>query len=456
MNIYLLVTLLILFFCLYLWIGKKASAKIKTSNDFFLMARGLTFFPLTMTLFATMLGGGVLVGAAQAAYSNGLAVIVYPFGTLLGFLILGLGFGAKLRKLNIKPIPEIFESVYQSQTLRSVAATISTISLFSILVGQGIAIKSFFVTAGITHPILFFFFWVAFVSYTTMGGFNAVVKTDVIQAIFILIGLLIALISLDFKQITTAIQSTGSMMSEDLPWSSWFLMPLCFILIGQDMGQRCFATKDAKIIAPAAFIAGLFLLFGSGVAILFGLLANTLKIESASGSNILISSVIELTPPVVSTLFSAVIIMAIASTVDSLLCSISSNICYDFSFIRRMLPQKKIVLSRCVTFILGISTLIFIVLFDNVVDALMFSYELSISILFISIVIGVLFKNPSKNASVASMFGGVLGLLIFRLINTDYPKELMTLIVSLFFYIFVFAIEKRRSLFNLQGALRNE
>ena len=55
------------------WLGKKGLGKSKSSDDFFLMGRKLGLFGLMMTLLATQIGGGALLGASEEAHITRLA-----------------------------------------------------------------------------------------------------------------------------------------------------------------------------------------------------------------------------------------------------------------------------------------------------------------------------------------------------------------------------------------------
>src|SRR3990172_3905524 len=125
----------------YIFVGKRAAKKMETSDSYFLGGRALGFFSLALTFYATQFGGGSLMGAAEEAYSRGWIVLLYPAGACLGFLILALGFGAKLRSLGLSTVAELFERVYGSQALRKAASLISITTMFFILVGQGVAAR---------------------------------------------------------------------------------------------------------------------------------------------------------------------------------------------------------------------------------------------------------------------------------------------------------------------------
>lgn len=416
--------------CLYAWVGMRASKSVQSSEDYFLMGRKLSFLPLCLTLLATQLGGGFLLGAAQEAYLKGWIVLIYPLGTSIGFVVLGMGFGAKLRNLNISTIAEVFEKIYGSRPQRLIASTLSVLSFFLILVGQGIAARKFFVAIGIGETA-FVLFWLAFVAYTVMGGLKAVVDTDIVQALLILVGLIAAWVSIDWSLCTAANMPLAEPLERaSVPWSSWLLMPLLFMLIEQDMGQRCFAAKTPAAVRPAAIVAGLLLFTSSTIAIAFGVLARSLNLEGGAQGSVLIEAVTALTNPIASALFMGAILMAIASSADSILCSISSNLSCDLLAAEGRSEQMKINISRGLTLITGLGALGAGYLFDNVVTVLILAYELSVCVLFVPVVATVASSQPSRTGAYMSMACGATGFILFRLLATPLPKEVLTLVLA--------------------------
>jgi SSS family solute:Na+ symporter len=431
MNITLFLSVVVLLTCAYVWIGKRASNELETTDDYFLMGRKLSLFPLMFTLLATQLGGGTLLGAAQEAYSKGWIVLLFPLGTCLGLFVLGMGFGKKLRDLNVSTLAEVFEKIFLSQLLRKIASILSMLSLFFILVSQGIAAKKFFITLGLENPLFFISFWSVLIIYTVMGGFKAVVYTDVLQAGFILVVIAITFIFADFSNIQTARElSTLSFEFSQVPWTAWLLMPLLFILIEQDMGQRCFAAKKGGSISIATISSGILLMACSSFAIYFGIVGKELGISISDNESILLSTVEALCNPTVVTLFVAALFMAVVSTADSLLCSISSNLTCDF------MKSKNVSFSRFLTLLIGIGSLALTFIFDNVISMLVLSYELSVCILFIPTLLAILLKQPSKQGAVTSIIAGSLSFIFLSYYSVGFPKELFCLGISLSSYLF--------------------
>ena len=82
------------------WLGKKAQ-KEKSLSDFYLAGRGMGFFVLFLTLYATQYSGNTLVGFAGRAYREGYQALV-----LITFLSAAVGafaiYGPRLYRLSKK------------------------------------------------------------------------------------------------------------------------------------------------------------------------------------------------------------------------------------------------------------------------------------------------------------------------------------------------------------------
>jgi SSS family solute:Na+ symporter len=432
MNMIIFFTLLGLLALFSLWIGKWTSGNAKDNEDYFLSGRNLGFFSLTLTLLATQLGGGTMMGAAEEAYSRGWVVFLYPLGNCLGLLMLAMGFGAKLRKLNLVTVSELFERVYGSVNLRQLAALLSTASMFFILIGQGIAARRFFFTLGVDQPWIFVIFWSVLVIYTVMGGLKAVVYTDVLQGLFVLAAMAIAFAVAWVADVPTSMAVSSDRILPDgpAPWMAWLLLPLLFTFIEQDMGQRCFAAKTPRLVSKAA-AASAVLLFGAAlISIYFGTLASSMDLDIPAGTSILMAVVQATTNPVITAIFAVAILMAIISTADSLLCSISSQLSCDFPVLKGGAGLTSVVWAQGITAILGIVTGVLCFYFNNVVAMIILSYELSVYALFVPVVMAVITKQPSRNGAIGSMVCGAAAYALLKAFPLTFGTEILTLAIS--------------------------
>jgi solute:Na+ symporter, SSS family len=418
--------------CLY--IGGKSSKGLKNQSDYFLAGKSVSFFPLMMTFLATQVGGGLILGSAEEAYHFGWSVWMYPLGATLGLLVLALGLGRKMAQYQISTVAQIFEVVYFSTTLRKIASALSIFSLFMILIAQIIASNKFMVSLGVENKLWFIAFWGIVILYTALGGLKAVVATDIIQAAFFscvfLITFGVAAFSSDLLNwtITPAGGEQGFFMDSTKVYG-WLFMPLMFMIIEQDMGQRCFAADSPKTVTKATLWAALGTFILSMIPICFGVLAKKMAIEIPAGSSVLMQVITQTTTPVITALVATAILAAIISTADSLINAIGSNISHDFNI--SFLKNSKIRISQGISVVIAIAALFLSFSFNNVVDLLIQSYELSVSCLFIPIFIALLKKDfgNTLSATLAIAFGA-FGFVFFRFFAIEFPRELASVLLS--------------------------
>ncbi len=435
MNIFVFVTILVVLQLVCLWVGQLSAKNVHNAKGYFLANKEIKFFPLLMTFVATQIGGGLILGSAEEAFQFGWTVLLYPLGACLGFLVLALGIGKKLAEFEVATVAELLGVAYRSPTLKKVASVLSILSLFMILMGQVIASRKFIVSLGMDHSFLFLLFWAVVIIYTVIGGLRAVVSIDIVQAAFFIVvftcGLAYILVNGNFA-VSPIIQSgfSSEVFEFDLPkLTGWLLMPLLFMVIEQDMAQRCFAAKSPRIVAKAAGYAALCTFFVSIIPVFIGILGKAMGITVPSGSSVFMVVVEVFSNPVVAAFVGCAVLMAILSTAISLLNAVSSNLSQDFNFVRSK-GERGVRISRQITAGIGFAAVLCSFYPGSIVDLLIESYELSVYCLFIPVFFG-LFKIEKSTSSAwgACLFGGI-GFIITRFFYFDFPKEILCLLAS--------------------------
>lgn len=435
MSISVFIVSLLLLQLICLIIGNQAAQKLNSQEDYFLAGRGIKFFPLMMTLIASQVGGGLVLGAAEEAYRFGWIVLLYPLGTCLGLIALAAGVGSRLSQFKVSTVAQLFETVYRSVKLKRIASSLSIVSLFMILIAQVMASKKFLASVGVDKEWLFLGFWAIVIFYTVMGGLRGVVASDIVQASFFIAIFFICffysiLMTPDIRNIFKAQDLTFQLSQSK--WSGWLLMPLCFMVIEQDMAQRCFAAKSGRTVSWASGFAALSILLICLIPIFYGVLGNVFQIEVLENSSILMSVLQHTTNPTLSALFACAVTTAIISTSISLINAISSNVAQDFEFSAFNHITSQLRMSQWITATIGCLAVFCSNYFDNVVDILIQSYELSVSCLLVPVVAILIKKEGHINAAIFAMIGGLIGFIVCRILPEFWlPKESISLLLSL-------------------------
>ena len=427
MNYPLFFFLLLVILVAFIVIAKQSPKKPQDNLGYFLSNRSLSAFKVSMTILATQLGGGAIIGTAEAAYNHGWAAMSYSAGLALGLLVLACGMGAKFRKMEVGTVPEIFEKYYKSNFLRTFSSVLYIASMFLILVAIGVSARKFSLSIGLGSEITYIIFWLVMIAYTSTGGLTAVTKTDILQVIFILLAFIITilfLINSDIWKTTVPFVSRG----DSIPWLSWLVIPCFFAVIGQDMAQRCFASQSSKAISLAALVAAILLLMASALPVYLGIIANKLGFEAIKGGSVLIDIVAKTTTPYVASIFACSILMAILSTADSLLCAISSNISLDFKLLKTK-AIRGVSLSKAITVIIGLLAMVCSYIVDAIIPMMLLAYEVSVSALSAPVIMTIALSSPSKFSAYASSLIGILTYIFCGAAGYQY-KEIWALALS--------------------------
>jgi SSS family solute:Na+ symporter len=417
---------MICFAITYLWVGRTTAKNIKDKEDYFLSNRNLNSIVLALTLFASQLGAGAVLGSAEAGYKEGWIGLAYPFGMFFGLILLGTVFGPRLRALELTTVAQIFELKYKSPLLRKVASYFSALPLFFILVGQAVGARKFFHAIGVESNYIFLAIWLVFLAYVVLGGIKAIVKADIIQVSFILVVFLVAFIFITWNK--SIIVPQVSEIVSSFKWSdlSCFLFTILYMGFEQDMGQKYFAAKSPKTITFAALLAASLILIASSLSVYFGVTLKQSQIALAPGQDALISSITYFTNPIITSCIACGTIMVIFSTTSSLLSAITSNIAFDLPF----LNNKKLFMSRVITLAVGLAGILVSFTFQNILSLLLQAYEFSVCTLCPAIMMAVFAKKISKNAAILSMVVGSMSFLLLPQTLFYLPKEMISLILS--------------------------
>src|SRR5262249_17962758 len=155
---------------------------------------------------------------------------------------------------------------------------------------------------------IFIGFWAIVILYTVMGGLQAIVAADMFQATFY-IAIFISCFffavsgsSLPLENVIASGWNNETFIFNKEKFCSWLLMPLLFMVIEQDMGQKFFAAKSGRVAALASAGAALCIFCVCAIPIYFGIYSRSIGLEVQEGASVLMTAVMHQTTPVLSAL----------------------------------------------------------------------------------------------------------------------------------------------------------
>ncbi|MEM8931669.1 MAG: sodium:solute symporter [Acidobacteriota bacterium] len=172
-----------------IWAIRRERRGEETSADYFLAGRNIGWFVVGASLFASNIGSEHLVGLAGTGASSGLVMGQLELQASLILLLLGWLFVPFYIKSGVFTMPEFLERRY-SPAARWYLAVVAVI-------GYVLTKISVTIYAGgiVIESLTGFSFWTGAIVivvitgiYTVLGGLRAVVYTDLMQAIVLLVG----------------------------------------------------------------------------------------------------------------------------------------------------------------------------------------------------------------------------------------------------------------------------
>ena len=431
-----------LFTALYYFVGMRAGRQTRTENDYFLAGRNLGFWSLTGTLLATQIGAGVILGTVDDAYAYGLPGLFYGLGIAIGFAVLGMGIAGMLRALNVSTTAEIFEKYFASPALKKWASLLSIMSLGGIFVAQVIASRKLMAGLGVENELLFLGFWAVLIGYTMYGGLPAVVATDLLQVTCIILVFVCLFIAL-WWQGALSINSFASLWSTHaMPaggsfqlFFSYVGMPLLFSVVEQDLAQRFFSARSSLLATAASWASGFCIVLFALIPAIIGVQARLAGVIAVGGQSPLLLFIAPYVGPIGQALVMCALVAAIASTADSLLCAISSNVVQDF------MPTARAVGGRMrnaeiTTAVVGVAGVVGSYYASNILGVMIQSYELLVSSILVPVLMCIAGVRLRRTAALSAVCAGgaVYALSLMGVCGTFLPGSFLALVASLMAY----------------------
>lgn len=443
-------------------IGFMASNKVASSDDYILASKNLNKVQAGFSMAASDFGGSAVVGACAYIYLVGIAGSLWNLAAAPALFLLGFLIAKKLWSLNISTVPEFFGARYNNK-LRTFTSILHLVGISTMIGGQFIVAScALSVLLGIPEDLSTIISLAFVLMYTVGGGFLAVVNTDIFQYVIIVISLLI-IIPLSLTEIGGLSGMVASLPPEFLDFGaigfstplSWMLLCLFTYGTNQVYLQRVFASKDTKTASFSFYFAGASYIFFGLVIGIIGLAIVVLYPgldDPNIGYTLLIKDMIPtgLAGIAIGGLFAATL-----STSDSMLIGASSlfvNDIYKPLIKKEKTDAELLKISRIVTVIIALVSVLISRLFQSLVDVMYVSGLLYSAVVFFPLIIGLLDKRITSNAATISIvsafivgivsevylshhFTGILGL----------PSNILCSVTGLIILYLVTFLERKKS-----------
>jgi SSS family solute:Na+ symporter len=421
------------YFVAMIIIGVVSRKKARGIDDFFVAGRKGGVLLITGSLLATIVGGSATVGMAGLGFSRGLTGAWWLLVGSIGLVVLGFFFAKKVRGFGLYTLPELVAKQYDGR-VGLAASVLIIIAWVGIIAAQIIASGTILGVLGIGTPLMWMVvFTIIFVTYSVLGGQQAVIRTDTVQMGIILAGVFGGL-ALVLSRLGGFSGLVSSLPAEDFafPVSSQFsgqelitlllLVGLTYV-VGPDMYSRLFCARDSNTARKSAFWAALILVPVAFGITLIGMGASALfpGISPEQALPVIITGVL---PPFMGGVVLAALLGALMSSADTCLLSASTIMTVDIvgRFRKFLSPAGTMSYSRWAMVIIGVAALLLALVMKGVINTLLFAYTVYTAGIIPPVIIGFYKERfrVTPLGALAAIIGGGTSALISKILNIAY------------------------------------
>ncbi len=401
------------YFLIILVVGGLAGRK-QGKEEFLISGRKLKTLQATTTIFSSRIGAAILLTYTALVYLYGMGALWYFIGSVFGLIIFYF-FGVGIKKIadreKFYTMPDFF--FFMKGRLAGFLATIVTITIMF-----GWVVLNFTAGAKLISeytPISYNFSVIIvggiILLYLLAGGFDAVVKTDVIQTvgIFLLFVLMMYLLVTSDTKPSVQVSDLFSIPAGQI--ISFFLAGFFIPLASPELWQRVYAIQDKKHFGRSIFLSSLFYIMVGFILLLIGLVIKA-DIPDISADTSLIVGFSRLLPIGLAGLSVVIIYSSVSSSADTYMFTASASVTQDFlektGLTRSEDLRKTMRFSMAGLMVLGIAMALIL---RDIVDATFFFVSLTMSLGFLILVMWI-YPRINRYSVNLSIFACLIGVII--------------------------------------------
>jgi solute:Na+ symporter, SSS family len=436
-------------------IGLYAARRVKTTADYALAGRSLSFPVVIATTFATWFGAETVLGVSATFAKDGLkGVVEDPFGSSMCLVLVGLFFAGRLYRMNLMTIGDYYRQRYGKtiELLTSViivlsymgwvAAQIKALGLvFNILAPDMVSPEAGMVIG--TAVVLF---------YTLFGGMFSVAMTDFFQMIVIGVGLIVIAVFAaqsagGFGVVMDAAASKNllTMLPSAEPKEMLFFFAAAITLMlgsipQQDVFQRVMSSKNETIATRGPIFGGLLYLVFAFIP-MFVVVAALKVTPDVSGAllekdaqQILPTFIMTQMPLFAQIMFFGALLSAIMSTASATILAPSTTLVENVikNFVPKMSDATMLKTLRATVLLFALAVLLFALnTSDSIYEMVKNAYKVTLVGAFVPLVMGLFWKRSTSAGALASIVMGIGTWLVFERFYADaFPAQLAGLMAA--------------------------
>lgn len=402
--------------------------------DYYVGGRNMGGIAIGLSFFATYSSTNSFVGFAGQSYTYGapwllLAPMIVLFCVLTWALV-----APRLRRfseeLGSLTIPDFIGFRFGSTSARVLAAIIVIFSSFfyltAVFKGAGTTLAAFL---DVDYRLAIWIFFLIVMTYTAVGGFISVVKTDVVQALVMIAGAVLlfrgtvnAAGGLGALELVRTAPETRHLFTWDAAMPFGVLLGIITagtikLIVEPRQLSRFYGLRDARAVRHGFVTATLSFLVVYAVLVPIGLYARVITPEGVTNTDSIVPALLTnpaFFHPAISAFMLVALVAAAMSSIDSVLLVMAATFHRDLVALVRPVARERAVIRLTAAYVALFAFITTLIALDppgGIVALTSFSGSMYAACFFPALVFGLYWRRGDGRAALVSMVVG-LGVLL--------------------------------------------
>ncbi len=398
---------------------------IKSPADYYVAGKKAGLTAVAGSLLATILGGSAILGTIELSWKEGWPALWFLCSAAFGLAAL-VPLSKYVKRFGNYTLPEMLGTFYGKKA-EIISSVIIPVAWTGIVAAQIIAAAKILQGLGfVSYNQGAILSGMVFIIYTLIGGQLSILKTDRIQALIIISGIIILSIFSLNSNINQKIPSLtpNALFNETFTITDLVILILTYsvtFVVGPDIYSRIFCAKDEKTAKHSIIIVAIILIPVSFALTWLGI--SSLK----SGSPGITGFAEQLLPEWGYGLFIAALLSAVMSSADTTLLT-SSIILSELSG-GDMNHKNALKRTRLYIVIGGIFSILIAMFITSIVQSLLFALTVFSGAFVVPVFAGLLRQNVVKERVIVAIITGGLVSLTGKIIHDFYQEQAGNIII---------------------------
>ena len=390
-------------------LGLAKSAPRRTEAAFFVNNRGSGSWGVAFSIIVSSIGASATIGMIGMAFAVGTPAFWWLGMGAIGLVALSLLLARKVRRSGAYTLPHMAET-FLGKPARPLIALVVVVAWSAILAAQFSAVVRVLESLTGFSPLLCLGLGFFLIVTHTLGGQAAIMRTDRLQALILVIALVVILGWLSghnpsWPSLATLEITNAQFTNEKLLY--FFIIVGANYLVCPMLFGRILSAKDERSARLGGLIAAAGIAICAAGIVAVGLACRGFIFAETTQDAVLTTILAQHMPSWMNLVVSFTLLSAIVSSADSCLVTASGVLSFD------LLGKRSVMAARMCVLLLGLAGAGFSLWGKGILDYLLMAYDVYACGVVVPVFVGLMLPSPrridTRWACAAVIVGGLCG-----------------------------------------------